>query len=229
MRRLFPEPTDEIDVDVAYATPLGSPTERPWVGLCMVASIDGSIAVGGTSGQLSSPTDSAVLARLRQIADVIVVAAGTVRDEGYGAPRKDGQRMGVVTRSGRLDFTSDIFTSGAGFVITTESSNFDVPAGIDVLRAGSEQIDFAQIIEQIADLVEQCRFVQAEGGASLNGALFDADVIDEVNLTTSPAVVGADGPRVTSGAQPITRRFDVAQMAIDDESFLYTRWLRRRS
>ena len=43
--------------------------------------------------------------------DVIVVGAGTVRDEGYGAPRKAGQRIGVVTRSGRLDYGSDLFSS----------------------------------------------------------------------------------------------------------------------
>ena len=66
----------------------------------MVASIDGSTVVGGNSAGLSSPTDTAVLAQLRAIADVIVVGAGTVRDEGYGPPRKQGQRIGVVTRIG---------------------------------------------------------------------------------------------------------------------------------
>jgi riboflavin biosynthesis pyrimidine reductase len=228
MRRLLPEPADDITVDIAYASPLGSRTGGPWVGLCMVASIDGSIAVGGTSAKLSSPNDTAVLARLRRLADVIVVGAGTVRDEGYGAPHKQGQRIGVVTRSGRLDYDSEIFSSGAGFVITTEAGAPDVPAGVDVLRVGAEQVDLDAAIRRLPDLADVADYVQVEGGAALNGAMLDADLIDEINLTTSPASFGGDGPRLAAGAPPHTHRFEVAQLAIDDESFVYTRWLRRR-
>jgi riboflavin biosynthesis pyrimidine reductase len=228
MRRLFPEPADDIGVELAYAAPLGSGSENPWVGLCMVNSIDGSIAVGGTSAQLSSPIDIAVLAQLRSLADVIVVGASTVREEGYGPPRTPGQRIGVVTGTGRLDFSSELFSSGGAFVITSGSSSFESPAAIDVLRVGRDELDVVEMVRRLPEMVERCRFVQAEGGAVLNGAMFAADVIDEVNLTTSPAVFGGDGPRLTTGAAPITRRFDVAQLAVDDESFVYTRWLRRR-
>ncbi len=228
MRRLFPEPDDDITVDSAYPTPLGSRPDAPWVGLCMVASIDGSIAADGTSAKLSSPTDTAVLARLRSIADVIVVAAGTVRDEGYGAPRKQGQRLGVVTRSGRLDYDNELFSSGAGFVITSGNGAQDVPDGVDVVRTGDDAIDLSAAIARLPDLIGRADFVQVEGGASLNGAMFDADLIDEINLTTSPATFGGSGPRLGTGAAAHTHRFDVAQLTIDDESFVYTRWLRRR-
>jgi riboflavin biosynthesis pyrimidine reductase len=228
MRRLLPEPADDLTVDDAYAAPLGRRSTGAWVGLCMVTSIDGSIAVDGTSGGLSSPTDIAVLNRLRHLADVIVVAAGTVRDEGYGAPRKPGQRLGIVTRSGGLDYDSEIFTSGAGFLITTESGAPDAPGGIDMVRVGSDDVDLALAIEQLPTLVDRADFVQVEGGASLNGAMFDADLIDEINVTTSPATFGGPGPRLATGAPPHTHRFDVAHVAIDDESYVYTRWLRRR-
>jgi len=228
MRRLFPEPADDIAVEEAYAAPLGAGRDRPWVGLCMVASIDGSIAVEGTSAKLSSPTDIAVLAQLRQVADVTLVGAGTVRDEAYGAPRKAGQRIGVVTRSGRLDYGGGLWSSGAGFVVTSRSSSVDVPDGVDVLRAGDDDLDLVEAVARIPDLVGSCGVVQAEGGARLNGALLDADLIDEINLTTSPAAFGGDGPRLSAGAPPMTRRFDMTHLAIDEESFVYTRWLRRR-
>ncbi len=228
MRRLLPEPADDITVDAAYGSPLGSRPNGPWVGMSMVASIDGSIAVDGTSAKLSSPTDIAVLARLRRLADVIVVGAGTVRDEGYGAPRKQGQRIGVVTRSGRLDYDSEIFSGGAGFVITTETGAPDIPAHIDVIRVGDEHIDLAATIARLPALTGRAEYVQVEGGAGLNGAMLDADLIDEINVTTSPATFGGSGPRLATGAPPHAHRFDVAQLAIDDESFVYTRWLRRR-
>jgi riboflavin biosynthesis pyrimidine reductase len=228
MRRLLPEPADHVTVDTAYGGPVGSVDGRPWVGLCMVASIDGSTVVDGTSAQLSNPTDAAVLARLRRLAEVIVVGARTVREEGYGAPAKPGQRVGVVTRGGRLDYESDLFTSGAGFLITTASGAQDVPDHVDVLRTGAEAIDFEAMIRALPSVVGACRYVQVEGGAALNGALFAADLIDEINVTTSAATVGGDGPRLSSGAPPHGHRFEVAQLAIDEQSFVYTRWLRRR-
>jgi riboflavin biosynthesis pyrimidine reductase len=227
MRRLHPAPADDITVEQAYSSALGHRSDRPWLGLCMVASIDGSTVVAGTSAGLSSPTDSAVLWQLRALADVIIVGAGTVRDEGYGAPRKPGQRIGVVTRSGRIDLSQPLFTSGAGFLITTDDSTLDT-GGVDTIRAGTGMVDFAAALEQVRGLVAVCEIVQAEGGAALNGALLDADVIDEINLTTSPAAVGGSGPRLASGAGDHLHRFELAQLALDDRSFLYTRWLRQR-
>jgi riboflavin biosynthesis pyrimidine reductase len=228
MRRLLPGPADDITVDDAYGTALGSRTDGPWVGLCMVASIDGSTAVEGASAKLSSPTDTAVLGRLRRLADVIVVGAGTVRDEGYGAPRKPGQRVGVVTQSGQLDFAGDLFGSGAGFVITSDTGAQGVPPGIDIVRVGDAHIDLAAAIREISAFVGGADYVQVEGGAALNGAMFDADLIDEINVTTSPATFGGSGPRLATSAPPHAHRFEAAQLAIDEESFVYTRWLRRR-
>ena len=228
MRRLLPEPADDTTVDEAYGSALGSRADGPWVGLCMVASIDGSTAVDGNSAKLSSATDAAVLGRLRQLADVIVVGAGTVRDEGYGAPHKPGQRVGVITSSGRMDYSSDLFVSGAGFVITSETGAPELPSGIDVVRVGDHRIDLQAALLRLRTVVDRADYVQVEGGAALNGALFDADLIDEINVTTSPATVGGPGPRLAVGAPPRAHRFDVAQLAIDDESFVYMRWLRRR-
>jgi riboflavin biosynthesis pyrimidine reductase len=194
-----------------------------------VASLDGSTVVDGRSGGLSSPTDSAVLLALRSIADAIIVGAGTVRDEGYGAPRKAGQRIGVVTSSGVLDYSGELFESGSGFVITpVDGPSVPLPDR-DVLRVGHGRVDLAEAIRRLPEVCGPCSFVQAEGGAALNGALVDADVIDEINLTTSPGVVGGRGPRLTAGAAGHLHRFDLEQLAVDDESFLFTRWSRRRA
>jgi len=217
-----------VSVADAYGAAIGNCPDRPWVGLCMVASIDGSTVVGADSSKLSSPTDTAVLVQLRRLADVIVVGAGTVREEAYGPPSKPGQRVGVVTNSGRLDFASALFTSGAGFVITSESGAPDIPTDIDVLRVGLDQLDLNIAMDRIAAFVGGATYIQVEGGAALNGSLLDADLIDEINLTISPATFGGAGPRLATGAPALAHRFEAAQIAIDDQSFVYTRWLRRR-
>lgn len=226
MRRLLPEPAEDIAVDDAYDAPLGRRTDSPWVSLCMISSIDGSTVVDGNSKALSSPTDAAVLARLRQLADVILVGAGTVRAEGYRPPRKPGQRVGVVTNSGNIDVGTDLFTSGAGFLVTSRSSECTMP--VDVLRAGDDRVDLREAVRRLGEVAGDCGLVQAEGGPALNGALLDADLLDEINLTTSPATMGGDGPRLATRAIAVARSFDVAQLALDDQGFVYTRWLRRR-
>lgn len=229
MRQLLPEPATETTVQDAYARPLGQHADQPWVSLSMIASVDGSTVVDGNSGALSSPTDSAVLVQLRRIADVILVGAGTVRGEGYGPPSKQGQRVGVVTARGEVDMTTPLFTSGAGFIITTVDGALEGSGDIDVLRAGHGRVDLAAAIKRIPELCPDTTVVQAEGGAALNGALLDADVLDELNITTSPVTVGGSGPRISARAADHRNRFDLAQLTLDEHSFVYSRWLRRRA
>lgn len=228
MQRLFPPPSTHIALDAAYSGPLGIHPDRPWIGLCMVASLDGSTVVDGASAGLSSENDSGVLLRLRALADVIIVGAGTVRGEGYGPPSKPGQRIGVVTARGSVDTSTPLFESGAGFVITTRQSEFD-ERGVDVIRVGTDEVDLVAGVERIPELCPGTKFIQAEGGPTLNGALATADLLDELNLTTSPATVGGGGPRLVSNAPDHSNRYELAQMVVDDEAFVFSRWRRRRS
>jgi riboflavin biosynthesis pyrimidine reductase len=224
MRRLLPHPVDHVTVAEAYSVPRPRHDGRPWVGLCMVSGLDGSTVVDDNSRALSSPADTQVLLGLRQLADVIVVGASTVRIEGYGKPSKPGLRVGVVSRSGAgIDFASELFTSGAGFVIVPESAP-ELP--VETVRAGDGEVDFHVAFARLRERMG-VEFVQAEGGAALNAALAEADVIDELNLTISPVISGGDGPRVTAGAPALLRRMDLAHV-LEDDGFLFTRYLRRR-
>ena len=222
MQRLSPPPTGSVSVWDAYgeARP-APPSGRPWLGLCMVASIDGSTVLDGESRGLSSDTDREVLLTLRRAADLILVGAGTVRAEGYGVPKKPGQRIGVVSQSGRVDPTLDLFASGAGFLILPEDAP-DTP--IESVRAGVGDLDLDLAVRRLPG---SPRFVQVEGGATLNGALTQADLIDEINITTSPQIVGGTGTRVTKGAPSMSHRFDLIGL-YEDDGFLFSRYVRRR-
>lgn len=226
MQRLLPAPAENVSIETAYTSALGSHPDRPWVGLSMVASIDGSTVVDGASAGLSSDNDSGVMLRLRALADVIVVGAGTAAGEGYGPPSKAGQRIGVVTRGGSVDTSTELFTSGAGFVITTTTAEFE-ERGVDVIRVGDEEVDLDAALRAIPDVAPGTAFVQLEGGPALNGAFAEADLLDELNLTTSPAIVGGDGPRLVANAGDLSLRYELVQLAVDDEAFVFSRWRRR--
>jgi riboflavin biosynthesis pyrimidine reductase len=220
MRRLTPDPVDAVTALEAYTADRPRPAGRPWVGLCMVAGLDGSTVIDDNSRALGSDADTQVLIALRRLADVVVVGAGTVRAEHYGPPSKPGQRVGVVSRSGDLDLTTPLFTSGAGFLIVPRSAPH---RPVDTIRAGDTAVDLAEALAQL-----DASFVQAEGGASLNAALAEAGLIDELNLTISPVISGGDGPRLTTGAPPLLHRMDLAHV-LEDDGFLFTRYTRRRS
>jgi riboflavin biosynthesis pyrimidine reductase len=185
----------------------------------MVAGLDGSTVVDRTSRGLSNPTDQALLITLRSFADVILVGAGTVRAEGYGPPKVPGQRLAIVSRSGRFDFDSPLFQSGRVVLVLPEDSPA-VP--VPSVRAGHGDVDIAAAVAQL-----DVGVVQAEGGATLNGVLAAADLIDELNLTISPQLNGGDGARLTAGAPPLSHRMDLAHV-LEDDDFLFTRYLRAR-
>jgi 5-amino-6-(5-phosphoribosylamino)uracil reductase len=89
------------------------------------------------------------------------------------------------------------------------------------------RVDLPLALRRLDELIDRPAFVQAEGGPRLNGSLLDADCVDELDLTVSPVLVGGDGPRVSVGAQPTLARFQLAHLGVDDESYLYGRWIRR--
>lgn len=186
------------------------------VEICMITTPDGAIDVNGRSGPLGGPADQQRLIGLRAQSSMVIVGAGTARGEGYGAPSKPGLRIGVVTLSCNMDFTAPLFTSGSGFIITTTDAP-EVP--VDSIRAGVGSIDFAAIISQLPE-----GMIHVEGGPQLNAALFDADVVDAINLTWSPRLVGSRGPSISQAPHAL-RNFSLASLTTHDE-FVFARYER---
>lgn len=218
-------PLDEVDLDAWYHTDRPTPPGRPWVIIGMIASIDGATTMDGLSGGLGNPTDRRVLVAVRTAGQVVIVGASTARDEMYRPANFTGQRVGVVTRGGELDYDSELFTSGVGFVMTTADAA--VPAGVDVVRAGRESVDFSVAFQQLGAVVGPVSTVVVEGGPTLNGAVVEAGIVDELCLTTSAMVVSGNSHRLAFGSQPVEQHFELAHLLLDSDHFLFARWVRR--
>ena len=182
----------------------------------MITTLDGAIDVNGRSQPLGGPADQKRLIGLRALSSAVVVGAGTMRTENYGVPSKPGLRIGVVTLSCNLDFSAPLFASGSGFIITTTDAP-DVP--VDSIRAGVGRINFAEVIAQLPE-----GMIHVEGGPQLNAALFDADVVDAINLTWSPRLTGSRG-RSLSAAPHVLQRFTLASVKTEEE-FVFARYER---
>ena len=86
------ESLDETGLADLYAYP--DDLRACWVRGNMIASLDGGATDDGKSGSLGGSGDRAMFLQLRQLADVILVGAGTVRTENYsGAQCSAAQRQ----------------------------------------------------------------------------------------------------------------------------------------
>ena len=242
MNRLLPDP-GTVEPVAAYADmPIAE--GRPGVRLNMVASIDGAIAVDGTSGALGGDADRRVFTALRALTDVVLVAAGTVRAEGYGPPRLPdalvaqrrarGQaalpRIAVVTRSLDLDWASPLFADADAdappLIVTCASAPAEGLARArehaELVVAGDADVDLGAALTALG--AQGVRSVLAEGGPRLNAALAAAGLLDEVCLTVSPRLVGGDSRRILDGPAPAGGgRAMRLWSAYEDEGFLFLR------
>src|SRR4051794_34852198 len=81
MRELYPDAKTDIAAVDAYAD-LPVASGRPALRCNMIVSVDGGTSWGGVSGALGGPADKALFPVLRSFADLVLVAAGTMRAEG---------------------------------------------------------------------------------------------------------------------------------------------------
>lgn len=177
------------------------PPRHPWLRMVFVSSADGSAAgADGLSGSISNEADQRVFRTLRELADGIVVGAGTVRDEGYEPNEKP---IAVVTRSGRVPETLQRGDLSQVFLVTVSDADHLGEArsllGDRVLECGVGDPDLAQALDLLRE--RGLRDLVCEGGPGLAGDLWEAGLVDELALTVVPRVVGGDQPRIAVGPE----------------------------
>jgi riboflavin biosynthesis pyrimidine reductase len=206
MRRLLPSPTGDLDdagLVEAYRLPPGRSLRMDFV-----ASLDGSIAVDGRSAGLGSPGDKRVFRVLRALADVVLVGAGTAGAEGYRPVESDspvgrlreeigrpvGLPIAVVSRRASPDPSSALVAAPSTLVVTCAAADAGrraalTQAGATVLVCGDDDVDLPAAVAALAERgLEQ---VTCEGGPQLLHAALTAGVVDELDLTIAPALVGS--------------------------------------
>ena len=184
---------------------------------------------------------------LRELADVIVVGAGTVRAEGYsGAHPPVAQRMhrqargqsevpplAIVTKSGRLDRDLPVFTrTEVPPLICTCTAACDetrrLLAGVaDVLDCSGgdpAEVDEAALLAALR--TRGMRRILTEGGPTLLGSFIERELLDELCLTIAPYVVGGMSRRIATGPGQLQTPMRCAHVLTDDAGFLYTRYVK---
>ena len=169
----------------------------------MVATVDGRAAVNGSAVGIGSAADRRLMFELRAEADAVLHGAGTVRADPLSArvPRDlvqqriarglSPQPLGaIVTRSGNLPVPHPYYESATIIYVTSNN-----PVGVDLPTVEICRVNTVEDV--VADLGRRgVRRILCEGGPTLNAALFEARLIDDIHLTLAP--------KLAAGLNPLT-------------------------
>ena len=209
--RVWTDPVSDLD-DATLLELASFPSDRTWLRMNFISSLDGAATREGRSGELGDPADRRLFELLRRPADAVLLGAGTARIEGYGAMRLADDAVAwrtaaglapqpafaLVSRSLDLDPSSPIFAEAPvrPIVYTVASAPAERRAELsrvaDVVDAGEEDADGTRIREDMAD--RGLHRIHSEGGPHLFGAMLAAGAVDALHLTLAPSLeVGRAG------------------------------------
>ncbi|MEU8991475.1 pyrimidine reductase family protein [Streptomyces sp. NPDC048558] len=235
------------ELAAAYAYPEPGPGGRqPWLRANMVSTLDGAAQHDGRSQPISTATDMRIFGTLRALADVVLVGAETVRQEGYRPARARAEfaqareaagqgpapAIAVVSAGLGLDFGLPLFTSPLvpTLILTGAAAAPDrvaaaEKAGAQVVIAGDGVgVDPVRAVQALAEL-GHTRLL-TEGGPRMLGQLVAAGVLDELCLTISPMLTAGDAQRIAGGPSvPVPKRFELIAL-LEENGFLFSRYRR---
>jgi riboflavin biosynthesis pyrimidine reductase len=201
-------------LSASYGGQLGLP--KQCVLANFVASLDGVVALPGDteSGQIISgrnPADRFVMGLLRACADAVLLGAGTFRKSTghlwtaeriyplaaaqFAALRqqlglKPAPVLVLISASGDLDMTEPAAQNA--WIVTTPKGEAalrsKLPASARLTVVDSDRVAVASVLGTLR--AEGCDRVLTEGGPSLFAELVHERLIDELFLTSSPALFG---------------------------------------
>jgi riboflavin biosynthesis pyrimidine reductase len=244
MRALLPVQDPEVDLHRFYAEGW---LDEGGVRADFVASADGAVSVDGRARGLQSPGDNRVFAALRDLADVVVVGAGTARVEGYRSLRVKEQRaairrefglaqtlpLAVISRSLELDPASTLFAdepdASRTILLTCEAAPAQRRAVLgevaDVLVCGAETVDLA-VARRALEARGHTRIL-TEGGPHTLAEFVQRQLLDELCLSITPCLVGPGPKRIVQGSAAWDAAYPMRLTGLlEDDSSLFLRYRR---
>lgn len=246
MQTLWPvqrdlRPVDGAELERIYAYP--EDLDRPWVQVNFVASADGAATVARRSAGLSHPADKQVFALGRDLADVVLVGAGTAIGEEYTGVKPSERRaerrrrlglsdlppIAVVSDRCSMPTDAPVFqdTVVPPLVFTCRLAPHErrealADAGAEVVVVGDDTVHLPSVLHELDQ--RGLRRINCEGGPRLFASMLAADLVDQLCLTLAPLLAGAGADRIVAGAVTDSpRKFELASV-LHVDGFLMLRY-----
>jgi riboflavin biosynthesis pyrimidine reductase len=220
--------------------------DLPAIAINMVTSVDGATTLGGRVGLLTGPADQALLRRLREESDAVLVGAATVRAEAYSRLLRDESRelrlrargsaeplLCIVSRDANLGPCAPALREAPGPLIFLTTEDALLPQadreilGLRAPPGEDRSIELRPLLTRLrADFGVES--VVCEGGGTLNAALLGEGVVGELFVAVSPLIAREPGspPLVGGVTDPLDLEL-LAHASADD--FVFLRYGLRRS
>ncbi|GAB3148905.1 dihydrofolate reductase family protein [Amycolatopsis stemonae] len=219
------------------------PDAEKWLVVNFVASTDGAITVGGRSRPLSTDPDRVVFKLGSDLADVVLLGAGTAVVEEFDGVHPDPETadrrrrhglepippIAVVTTGASLPPDAPVITGAAvpTIVVTSERAPQDLrdawkAAGAEVVVAGEGEVALDLAVAALT--ARGFRRIDCEGGPKLFASLAEAGLVDEFRLTVAPYLVAGTADRAAVGGAFDPLELKLATVLTDGASLL-TRYL----
>jgi diaminohydroxyphosphoribosylaminopyrimidine deaminase / 5-amino-6-(5-phosphoribosylamino)uracil reductase len=173
-------------------------TGRPFVTFKAGMSLDGRVAApDGTSRWITSAESRRDAHALRTRVDTIMVGGGTVRIDDPQLTARDDDDLPAGRQPMRVvvDSRGDI-PRGARVL---DAMTATLVATVREFGSGADgRVDLPRLLSAL--YARGRRHVLLEGGPTLAGAFFDADLVDEVVIYLAPLLIGAGRSAVDSAA-----------------------------
>jgi riboflavin-specific deaminase-like protein len=217
------------------------PAGRPYLGINMVASLDGKATLDWRTKGLSTEVDRRLFHHLRTQADAVMVGAGTAREERYGRMTKNDELSDKRVSEGRTPEALAVVVSGR-LDLPPDLPLLNEPEQTVLIATGAEhtlegltgEVEYARVGDDLPRLMAQLlergvRSVLCEGGPTLNSFLFAAGLVDELFLTMNPKVVGGAAALTIVAGRELVEPVELDLVSVAEaEGELYTRWRVRK-
>ena len=206
--------------------------QRPWVRMKIAASLDGKTALpDGTSKWITSAAARADGQAWRRRAGAVLTGLGTVRDDD---PRLDVRLLPTTRQPLRVVLDSNFSTPATAQLLAAPGKALIVgahdhpprtaalrAAGADVmlLPGPDGRVDLPGLVNRLGQ--DGINELHVEAGATLNAALLQAGLVDELLVYIAPTLLGpgrgmANLPALQHLSQSLALRFESVDRVGDD-------------
>ena len=120
---------------------------------------------------------------------IVIVGHGSLNPGGHAFNRKDEGRTIVATINGRANEFKSLLGQQA-----------------EVWECGAQHVSLPHVCNRLKQ--EGIETLLVEGGGTLNWYMLDADLVDQLHLTISPAILGgSDAPTIVEGKGRTMKNF----------------------
>ena len=211
---------------------------RPFVYLNMASTLDGKITSSRREfPRYPSERDRDHMDELRARADALMVGVGTLRADDpvlqvrsesakrsrTEAGKPEDLRIVIILGHGELPVEAKAlqFEDGVGTIVATLDGRAAtlaplLPGTTKIWELGRDSVNLTELMRRLAE--EGVRSLLLEGGGELNAGMFRESLVDEINLTVCPCLLGGrDAPTFLEGeGWPMDDRQTLTLLSCDE-------------